>query len=199
MQCDDKLTVLWLRTGTRDRLLETVVHATLLPLLLTAQHPRALIQLTLQLLSEPTRSSASTCTPASASYLPALPHLLHAALLALLAANLPLRSTLTAAMLGVDVTGRVVAFPSWPPQATLESLHVLAFDGEGGMVLAEGEGAFSEEEWGEVVRVAEGVCGVEKEGEMEEKEGTKERGLRAWLRGVVEEEMSRAGRWRGSL
>jgi len=77
---------------------------------------------------------------------------------------------------------------------------VVAFDGEGGMVLAEGEGAFSEEEWLEVVRVAEGVCGVGMVmEEMEESGGPRQRGLRDWLRGVVEEDVTRAGRWRGSL
>ena len=192
------------------------MHATLLPLLLTARHPRALIQLTLQLLSEPaaaTPTSSSALAPShSHSHLPALPHLLHAALLALLAANLPLRGTLTAALVGVDAAGRAVAFPfssssssssasaSPLPRAGWESLHVVAFDGEGGMVLAEGEGAFSEEEWLEVVRVAEGVCGVGMVmEEMEESGGPRQRGLRDWLRGVVEEDVTRAGRWRGSL
>lgn len=123
--------------------------------------------------------------PQAASHLPLLPHLLHAAVLALLNANLPMRSTATAALVAVDTAGGVVAWPDRKGRTEAESLHVFAFDGEGGMVLGESEGGFDEREWRAAVEVAEEVCGGG--------------GLGAWLRGAVEAEVREANRWRGSL
>ncbi|KEZ44174.1 hypothetical protein SAPIO_CDS3099 [Scedosporium apiospermum] len=93
--------------------------------------------------------------------LPAIPALLHAAILALLSGAVPLKGIATAALLivpGDSNDGKVIVDPTAVQIAHARSVHVLGFTSEGDLLLAESEGQFSLDEWDEVVRAAQKVC-----------------------------------------
>jgi len=110
--------------------------------------------------------------------------------------------TCTAALIAVldpggpveSEVGEICTFPTAAQIMLARSLHVFAYSSTAEMILVESEGEFDAEVWDRVAVVAEAVCrGGEVTG------GDAGRGLDGWLRGVVGEEVGRAGRWRGNL
>ncbi|OAL46453.1 hypothetical protein IQ07DRAFT_546569, partial [Pyrenochaeta sp. DS3sAY3a] len=200
----------------RERHLETLVHNTLSSIILTRLIPRTLVQLTLQIRNLPEEEDATGVN----SSLTLLPHLLHTALLALLSASIPLRTTLTAILIALprSASRTTPASPLISPTAhellrakPLQSVHVFAFSGSGSrkMILNESDGAFSYEEWSEACEVAENVCCGEEEeggvrlgvgegqGEGMDVEGVSE-GLEGWLRGVARRKVEGEQRWKSA-
>lgn len=93
--------------------------------------------------------------------LPIIPALLHAAILGLLSAAVPLKATstsVTIALLSNDGSTKIVVDPSPREVSNARALHVLAFTSQDDLLLAESEGAFSLAEWDEVVATARDAC-----------------------------------------
>lgn len=166
--------------GPRDRQLEAVIRRTLQSIILTSAMPRALLQITLQILSTGDEGSSgrSEAPPhQAASLLPLLPGCVNASVLALLAGNVALRTTCVACLVEGGVKGR--------------TRHVFAFDGQGACVLAESEGQFDLGEWTAAEAKAQQIC-CGGGPEQEQRQG----GLRGWMRDVVEEDLRDRVRWR---
>lgn len=91
-------------------------------------------------------------------YLPVLPALLHAALLALLSAAIPLSMTYTSTILAVDFSNQVIREPSLSDCAKAKSQHVLAFSSKGHLLLNESQGSFDFDTWDRVYEYALSIC-----------------------------------------
>ena len=91
-------------------------------------------------------------------YLALLPALLHASLLALLSAAVPLSMTFSSALLGVAASGNIIQDPSPEVAQALASLHVLAFSSKGQLLLNESHGRFDFETWESVRERAASIC-----------------------------------------
>lgn len=91
-------------------------------------------------------------------YLPALPALLHAALLALLSAAIPLSMTYTSTILAVDSSNKIIREPSLDDCAKAKSQHVLAFSSKGHLLLNESQGSFDFDTWDRVYEQALSIC-----------------------------------------
>ncbi|KAI9892941.1 MAG: exosome non-catalytic core subunit rrp46 [Vezdaea aestivalis] len=125
--------------GVRERHLETLVKSTLRAVLILTDHPRCLIQVTLQVVEVPDTMKDATQAD---SFLPVIPALLCTAQLALVDAGLPLRTTFASTL--------VVAFGGTKLAAGLDlyrwegaSVHAVAFTSTGEMLLCESEGRCS--------------------------------------------------------
>ncbi|KAF2279976.1 uncharacterized protein EI97DRAFT_491536 [Westerdykella ornata] len=183
----------------KERHLETLLASTLRTIILTRHIPRTLVQITLQVRSLP--SEHAICgVDASLSL---LPHLIHTALLALLSSSMPLRTTVTAALV-VLPAGRDAA-PMLQPTARdvmlakpIQSAHVFAFSGNGKVLLNESDGSFTYEEWEEACEMAEEVCckegGVGLSDAMQVDGGSEN--LERWLREVVRRKVEKEMRWK---
>lgn len=132
-----------------------------------------------------------------------LPHLLHTALLALLSSSIPLRTTVTSALVAIPANGD--ASPILSPAAKelfrikpVKSIHVFAFSGDRKLLLNESDGVFSYDEWEEACEMAEEVCC--KEGGVGLGEGMEVDGqsgnLEEWLREVVKRKVESEQRWK---
>lgn len=90
-----------------------------------------------------------------------IPALLQTAVLALLSAAVPMRSTATSTLAAVSVEDektKVIVDPS-PRQVELSrSVHVLFFTSHDELLLAESEGDFSMDEWDQVYETAWSLC-----------------------------------------
>ncbi|KAI1981576.1 exosome non-catalytic core subunit rrp46 [Ophidiomyces ophidiicola] len=97
-----------------------------------------------------------------ASYLPVLPALLHAALLALVSAAVPMSMMYSAVLVAVDDRagdgGSVRPDPTPAATQAAASLHVLAFSSQGHLLLSESHGACDWPTWERVHDCAQAVC-----------------------------------------
>ena len=92
-----------------------------------------------------------------------IPALLHAAVLALVSAALPLKATVsstTIAVLQTDKTSKFVVEPSAVEAAKSRSIHVFAFTSLGDLLLCESEGQFLPQEWEELAVIARQACSL---------------------------------------
>lgn len=94
-----------------------------------------------------------------------LPALLHAAVLGLARAAVPLKTMATATTVATGMEGRegggasgVVVGPGAGEAARARGLHVLGFTSDGKLVLAESAGSFSAEEWGAALEAGRAAC-----------------------------------------
>ncbi|KAJ5761155.1 Exoribonuclease phosphorolytic domain 2 [Penicillium odoratum] len=92
------------------------------------------------------------------SYLTLLSSLLHAALLALIAAAIPLSMTFATTLLGVTRSGDIIRNPSPAVAKTAASLHALAFSSKGHLLLNESLGRFDFDTWELVRQQAASIC-----------------------------------------
>ncbi|KAI9813434.1 MAG: exosome non-catalytic core subunit rrp46 [Pycnora praestabilis] len=206
--------------GTRERHLESILHSTLRHIILVQNHPRTLIQITLQVTSTPENDSASTKDAQSSSamkrqahnklqVLPMLPSLLQASLLALLSASIPLSMTLTSTLIAIASSGNVLQDPTPQQLQQASSTHVLAFSSHGDLLVAESDGSFNMDTWEQVYDLAERVCrGQVDEDEDEDSDEDQDvrmetdernRGLEGFVRGVMQEKVVKDQRWKEGL
>lgn len=192
----------------RERHLETLLHNTLRSVILTRLIPRTLVQITLQLRSLP---EEDTSTGINAS-LTLLPHLLHAALLSLLSASIPLSTTLTSVLVAYPSSTTKSSTPLLSPTANellrakpIKSAHVFAFSGDRRLLLNESDGKFSYEEWEEACELAEEICskeedegGVSLSDGMELDGAMQSQNLEKWLREVVSRKVEYEQRWKSA-
>lgn len=90
-----------------------------------------------------------------------IPALLHASVLGLLTAAIPLKGIATAVALALPAQGGkdgIIADPDTRQAETAESLHVLGFTSDNELLLAESEGSFTQEEWNSVLDAGQRIC-----------------------------------------
>ncbi|KAJ8611638.1 hypothetical protein MRB53_037862 [Persea americana] len=139
-------------SGPRERWLETILQSAIQSILLTKTFPRTLVQVTLQITKQPQRSLNSK------EHVAAIPALFNAAFLSLLDAGLPLRTTATAALFGIDSAGSVQQEVSEKNISNCKSLHAMAYDTHNNLLFDESVGVFSVEEWDNLAVLAHKKC-----------------------------------------
>ncbi|KAL8403664.1 hypothetical protein RB594_008785 [Gaeumannomyces avenae] len=150
--------------GTRERHLETILQSSLRQLILVKNFPRGLVQIVLQVTASPENDYVSTKLVQARLNLPIVPALLQAAVLALLSAAVPLRTTATSTVVAVAAApgggnkSQLVVDPTPREAEKARSLHVLAFTSGDRLLLAESEGPFTIQEWADVHVKAQEIC-----------------------------------------
>ncbi|KAJ6166794.1 hypothetical protein N7470_002241 [Penicillium chermesinum] len=122
------------------------------------------------------------------SYLTILPALLHASLLALISAAVPLSMTFATTLLAVTPSGQIVQDPPVEDVANAVSLHVLAFSSKGHLLLNESQGRFDFETWEANPRGSDGDTAMDDES----KDGT----LDNFIREAMEDHLHRVYSWK---
>lgn len=89
-----------------------------------------------------------------------IPALIHAAILGLLTAAVPLKTIATAVTLaiGPDEASGLVVDPTMVQVDNAKSVHVLGFTADDELLLAESYGSFSTEEWDQVLETGQRIC-----------------------------------------
>ncbi|CAN8098857.1 unnamed protein product [Discula destructiva] len=148
--------------GTRERHLESLLSQSLRQLILVKNFPRCLIQVVLQITAAPANEYVNTKLVQASTNLSIIPALLQTAVLALLSAAVPMRSTATsvmaAALTAEDGKITVVVDPSPRQVEQSRSVHAFAFTSHEELLLAESEGDFSLNEWDDVYATAKSIC-----------------------------------------
>lgn len=129
-------------------------------------------------------------------YLTMLPALLHASLLALLSACVPLSMTFTATVLAVDRSGEIIPEPSAQAARAAESLHVLAFSSKGHLLLNESQGAFDFDTWEKVHQRASTLCRGTQNGDVAMGGDANGQPLEGFVRETVEDKIHRDYAWK---
>lgn len=129
-----------------------------------------------------------------------LPALLHASLLALLSAAVPLSMTFTATVLAVTSSGDIIRDPSVKNASAATSLHVLAISSKGHLLLNESQGAFDFDTWERVHQRALTICrGVQPSGSDEDiamVEDVEGRPLEGFIRETVDDKVYHDYAWK---
>nr|OQO23653.1 hypothetical protein B0A51_11338 [Rachicladosporium sp. CCFEE 5018] len=176
----------------RERHLESIVALVLRSVILVHLHPRMLIQVTLQVLQEPSEKLMK-----GKGEVALLPSLLNAAFLALVDGGIPLETTMSAVLVAVDAAGGVVAEPSTKELLACKSVHALAYDMQGEMLLDQSTGAFDMGIWEGVAEVTSQRCkaavtSTEDTDEMRDEDVSEQ----PWLRNTLEDKVRAANAWR---
>lgn len=133
-------------------------------------------------------------------YVTILPALLHASLLALLSAAVPLSMTFSATLLGITKSGGIIRNPSAIAAMTATSLHVLAFSSKGHLLLNESQGRFDLDTWESVREQAASVCQSTAisgaDGDIDMSEGIDATRLGSFIRETVEDRLHRDYAWK---
>ncbi|CAK7232231.1 exosome non-catalytic core subunit rrp46 [Sporothrix bragantina] len=200
--------------GPSERHLESILQKTLQEIILVQDFPRCLIQVVLQVQSAPENVYVNTRLNTPGLNLGVLPALLQSAVLALLSASIPMRTTATAVSLAIlpaaDGSSETKIVSSFSPRdaSLARSTHVLAFSAQGDkLLLAESEGEFSMSEWDEVLAEAKKICcqnGSEADNVSEDgmalDRNTSEDGpdMRGFLRSTVQGKLEDALKWKAA-
>lgn len=178
----------------RERWLESVLHSVLRSVLLVHLHPRTLVQVTLQVVKEP--GVRFTKGRGDVAILPAL---VNAAFLACVDGGLPLDTTMSAVLIALGPKDEVQPNPSAKQLASCQSVHAMAYDAHGEMLLDESTGSFGLEAWEAVAELAQKMCeGAIKRGGEDEAMANGGVEDEPWLRQALEEKVREANTWRES-
>ncbi|KAH6608763.1 hypothetical protein Trco_002109 [Trichoderma cornu-damae] len=187
--------------GTAERQLEAILQPALRQLIPVRNFPRGLIQVTLQVVETPENAYVNTKVLQPRTNLGIVPALLHAAVLGLLTATIPLKTVASATCLAItDADGggaKVDPTPAEIDQA--RSVHVLGFTADRDLLLAESEGSFSEGEWAVVLQTAEKVCCRSQEAEDDAEMGgygAESQNVQQFMRSVLEAKAAEGFHWR---
>jgi exosome complex component RRP46 len=94
--------------------------------------------------------------------LPIIPALLHASILGLLTAAIPLKAIAVATLLAIsrDDGGKVdiIVDPSAVEADQAKSVHVLGFSSQDELLMVESEGSFSPQEWKQLLERGQSIC-----------------------------------------
>ncbi|KAJ5108364.1 hypothetical protein N7456_005039 [Penicillium angulare] len=134
------------------------------------------------------------------SYITIIPALLHASLLALISAAVPLSMTFTTTLLGVTRSGQIIRDPSPAAAKAVASLHVLSFSSKGHLLLSESQGRFDFETWELVRQQAASICRAVattgSDGDTDMGEGADGAHVDAFVRETVEDSLHRDYTWK---
>jgi exosome complex component RRP46 len=180
--------------GPRERWMETVIASLIRSLLLGHLHPRTLVQVTLQVTREPGLKLKRGVLDVAI-----IPALANAAFLALVDAALPLEGTMVAALGCLMGEGEVVIEPTEKQMVGCKSVHAMAYDLRGGLLLDESAGDFGVEEWEQVADALKekALAAMAPAGEDESMSNGVDDST-PWLRQRLEEDVRKAGAWRES-
>jgi exosome complex component RRP46 len=177
--------------GPRERWMETVIAALLRSLLLVHMHPRTLVQVTLQVTKEPGLKIQRGVLDAAV-----IPALANAAFLALVDAALPLEGTMVAALGCSTDEGEVVLEPTEKELLECKSVHAMAYDLHGALLLEESAGEFGVEEWEQMADALKekALAAMAPAGEDESMSNGVDESA-PWLRQTLEENVRKASAW----
>ncbi|RFU74747.1 hypothetical protein TARUN_7476 [Trichoderma arundinaceum] len=145
--------------GTAERQLEAILQPALRHLIPVRNFPRCVIQVTLQAMETPENAYVNSKVLNPRLNLGIIPALLHASILGLLTAAIPLKTVASATCLAVTTDGGSIKVDPTPAEiGQARSVHVLGFTADRDLLLAESEGSFSVDEWATVLETAEKVC-----------------------------------------
>lgn len=130
--------------------------------------------------------------------LPILPALLHASVLALLSAAMPLSTILTSTILAVAAC-TIIENPTISKMQRATSIHAFAFTPRGDMLIAESEGTFTMEEWENAYEHAQRICcgvgnRVDIDGMLDE--GEDNGGMAQFVRSTIQEKVTFDLQWK---
>ncbi|KAJ5155360.1 Exoribonuclease phosphorolytic domain 2 [Penicillium capsulatum] len=180
--------------GVGERYVEGILRSVLAEVILGRERgfPRRGVVITLAVISGKPAERGD-------NYLTLLPALLHASLLALLSAAVPLSMTFSTALLGVNRTGTIIQDPL-TADADVTSLHVLAFSSKGQLLLNESEGRFDFETWETIREHAASVCrgrpSVGSDGDVAMGDKSDDTRLDGFVRETVEDRLHHDHAWK---
>lgn len=124
-----------------------------------------------------------------------LPALLQASVLALLSASIPLSSTFNTASLAVLPSSEILILDPTPKQIIqATSIHVLAFDSHGALIMDESQGSFDLTLWDKVFDEAKRACCKPEDGDMDE--DRKKLDMQTFVERVVEAKVEMERGWK---
>ncbi|ROT40101.1 hypothetical protein SODALDRAFT_293850 [Sodiomyces alkalinus F11] len=147
--------------GTRERQLESIIERALRQLILVKRYPRCVFQVTLQVTQTHRGDLINDKAVQAHKKLAWVASLLHAAILALLAAAVPLKEIATCVVIATprEAMGREpIRNPSAEIMSKAKSLHLLCFTTSGALLLAESEGECTLEEWDAAMCAGRATC-----------------------------------------
>ncbi|KAK7533529.1 ribosomal protein S5 domain 2-type protein [Phyllosticta citricarpa] len=181
----------------KERHLENLIHSTLRQVILVRNHPRTLIQVTLQVLQVPEGDASDDRS--RSSNLSILPALLEASILALVSASIPLNTTFSSAIVVITPEGQFVTSPSVKQLTSASSTHVLAFSARGDLLVSESEGAFDMGAWDRAHDTAKRACTAataKSDGDMELDLPGDQQNLHTMLKDEVSRKVQREQAWK---
>ncbi|UKZ79491.1 hypothetical protein TrVFT333_007246 [Trichoderma virens FT-333] len=187
--------------GTAERQLEAILQPALRHLIPVRNFPRCVIQVTLQVMEAPENAYVNAKVLQPRLNLGIIPALLHAAILGLLTATIPLKTVASATCLAItNADGSTVKVDPTPAEIDqARSVHVLGFTANRDLLLAESEGSFSAEEWDTVLQTAEKVCCCSQEAENDAEMGgygAESENVQQFMRSVLEAKAAEGLHWR---
>ncbi|KAJ2894076.1 uncharacterized protein MKZ38_007955 [Zalerion maritima] len=156
--------------GTRERHLESILCSTLRHLILLKNFPRQLFQIALQITSVPENDyvNSKLMQASSSQNLSVLPTLFQTAILALVSAAVPMKTTASATTIAIPKDyGSPLLNPTPRQVQTSSSIHVFAFTRQGDLLLSQSDGSFSQDEWDVAHDIAKDVCMEKKREEVD--------------------------------
>ncbi|KAI9759527.1 MAG: Serine/threonine-protein phosphatase 2A activator 2 [Chaenotheca gracillima] len=192
-------------SGVRERHTESIVSSALRHIILTHQHPRTVIQVTLQVTSTAGKGAAFSERPLVSqadSSLPILPALLQASVFALLSASIPLSTIFTSTILAINTAAQVVKSPTYKDLRDATSVHVLSFTSHGDLLVAESEGDFDIDTWEKAFDAGKDICCRSRDSQVSEDldmSGDQGNSIEDILRSAFEEKTSRDQRWKEEI
>ncbi|PHH74095.1 hypothetical protein CDD80_3316 [Ophiocordyceps camponoti-rufipedis] len=179
--------------GPAERLVETMLQSALRQLIPLRDFPRTMIQLTLQILEQP-QISRLLHPQVNLALVPAL---LHASILGLLSAAVPLKAMAVAATIAVKADRSIVVEPTPADVDSCRSLHALAFTSDDELLLAESTGSFSVAEWQSVLETGQSVCCRDASQDTSMSASVPEsQGIRTFIRSVAETRSDEVLHWK---
>ncbi|KAG5963744.1 hypothetical protein E4U57_005946 [Claviceps arundinis] len=186
--------------GTAERQLESILQAALRQLIPLRDFPRCMIQVSLQVMETPKNAYQNEKLVQAQLNLSLIPALLHAAVLSLLTAAVPLKAIAVATTLAITADDhRVVVEPSTEEAAKAQSMHVLAFTSSDEVLLAESSGSFSLEEWDSILETGQRVCCQEQGSGIDEAMSgtdTQSASIKSFIRAVLETKAAADLEWK---
>lgn len=178
--------------GPRERWLEGVVHSVLRSVLLVHLFPRTLVQVTLQVVKEP-----GVVFRKGRGDVAVLPALINAAFLALVDGGLPLDTTMSAVFIAQTANGDIVEQPSTTELEGCKSVHAMAFNASGDVLMAESTGGFGNDDFVTIADTAQKRCiaAIDTTGD-DDAMGNGGTEMEPWLRQALEEKVQDANAWR---
>ncbi|KKA28820.1 hypothetical protein TD95_002838 [Thielaviopsis punctulata] len=145
--------------GTRERHQESLLRAALATLIPVKNFPQCSIQIVLQVTETPTNDYVNAKIVQGQSDPSALPPLLHAAILSLMTAAIPLNCLAAACTIAISPeTSELIVEPTAVQISRARSVHVLGFTSTDELLITESQGAFSASELQQVLARAKEVC-----------------------------------------
>ncbi|KAL2890072.1 Exosome complex component RRP46 [Ceratocystis lukuohia] len=195
--------------GTRERHLESLLHAALSSIIPLKNFPRCLIQIVLQITETPENDYVNAKIVQAQANLAAIPALLHSAILGLMAAAIPLNCLASATVLATAPTAEadggkqaITVDPSAVEISRARAVHVFSFTSKDELLMAESEGEFSAIELADAMAVAKDVCCravKEEQGldtAMEGTDGNEPTNMRQFMQSVVEAKLRVDMQWK---